>query len=192
MRKNAFLLALLSLALVLTAPACRPKKVIPPTTVPAEVATTPPTTEPATPVETPDKDFKPVPAERDPLSEDIAEVNRVARERGWIHDVFFGYDASTLDADAQQAVEQSATWLRAHPEFGLLVEGHCDERGTEQYNLALGDRRAETVVAQLAVLGVDRGRIKTVSYGEERPFEEGSTEAARAQNRRGHLVLTRQ
>ncbi len=191
MRRNALLLTILSLFLLAIASGCKSRKPAPePKTTPEPAVTT--TTEPSTTVvEKPETDFKPETPEPDVLSGDIAEVNRKARENGWIHDAFFGFDAATLDADAQEALSSSATWLRAHPEFGLLVEGHCDERGTEQYNLALGDRRAESAIAQLATLGVDRNRIKSVSYGEEHPFEEGSTEEAWAQNRRAHLVLTR-
>lgn len=127
---------------------------------------------------------------RDALSEDIREANRVARERGWIRDVFFAYDASTLDAEAQEALRQSGKWLLENPEYRIRIEGHCDERGTEQYNLALGDRRAETAAAYLAALGIGRARMETVSYGEERPFEVGAGETAWAQNRRAHLVLS--
>jgi peptidoglycan-associated lipoprotein len=154
---------------------------------PTVTATEPETAEPVTP---PESEFQQPAEPSDVLSEDIAEANRVAHDRGWIRDAFFAFDASTLDDDAQQALQQSATWLREHPEFRILIEGHCDERGTEQYNLALGDRRAETAVAYLVTLGVDRGRIRTVSYGEERPFEEGSNEEAWSQNRRAHLVLS--
>jgi peptidoglycan-associated lipoprotein len=131
----------------------------------------------------------PPPDPSDVLSEDIVEANRVAHERGWIRDAFFVYDASTLDGEAQEALRLSAAWLRRHPELLVRIEGHCDERGTEQYNLALGDRRADTAASYLATLGVERSRISTVSYGEERPFEEGAHEAAWAQNRRAHLVL---
>ncbi|MFL6247865.1 MAG: peptidoglycan-associated lipoprotein Pal [Thermoanaerobaculia bacterium] len=145
--------------------------------------------EPAVPVSTPDSDFVQPQDAGDVLSADIVEANRVARERGWIRDAFFPFDASTLDGDAQEALRQSATWLREHPEFRIRIEGHCDERGTEQYNLALGDRRADTAASYLATLGVDRSRISIVSYGEQRPFEEGSDEAAWAQNRRAHLLL---
>ncbi|MFP5245510.1 MAG: peptidoglycan-associated lipoprotein Pal [Thermoanaerobaculia bacterium] len=138
----------------------------------------------------PDRDFvQAQPDTGDVLSEDILEANRVARERGWIRDAFFAFDASTLDDEAQEALRQSATWLRQNPEFLIRVEGHCDDRGTEQYNLALGDRRADTAASYLVTLGVDRARISTVSYGEERPFEEGGSDAAWAQNRRAHLVL---
>jgi peptidoglycan-associated lipoprotein len=179
------------LSLSVLAPAsCRSRRQVPPpqTTPQVETATAP---EPTLPVQSPDRDFEPpkAPAE-DVLSEDIREADRMARERGWIRDAFFAFDASTLDGDAQEALQQSATWLRSHPEFRIRVEGHCDERGTEQYNLALGDRRADTAATYLATLGVDRSRIQTVSYGEERPFEEGSNETAWAQNRRAHLVLS--
>ena len=185
MRKRVLVLFVLSLAIMMVA-GCRSRRQVPPPQ-PAPVETVAP--EPAEPVQTGERDFV-TPADPDVLSEDIVEANRMARERGWIRDAFFSFDASTLDAAAQDALRQSATWLRDHPEFTLRVEGHCDERGTEQYNLALGDRRASTAVDFLVTLGVDRNRIQTVSYGEERPFEEGSTEAAWAQNRRAHLVLS--
>jgi peptidoglycan-associated lipoprotein len=151
------------------------------------------TSEVTVPAPSAQPDFAPPPATNDSnvLSADLDEANRVARERGFINDAFFNFDASTLDADAQETLRRSALWLRDHNEYGLLIEGHCDERGTEQYNLGLGDRRAATAATYLTALGVTPDRIKTVSYGEDRPFEEGSYEAAWAQNRRAHLVLTR-
>jgi peptidoglycan-associated lipoprotein len=189
MRKRISLLILLSLVLVV-ASSCRSRpKLPPPVAAPPVVDTTPPPA-PAVTVPAPDDDFPVAPADPDVLSEDIVEANRVARERGWIRDAFFAFDASTLDAEAQEALGQSATWLRSHPEFRIRIEGHCDDRGTEQYNLALGDRRADTAASYLVTLGVDRNRIDTVSYGEQRPFEEGSSEDAWAQNRRAHLVLS--
>lgn len=124
---------------------------------------------------------------------DIEELNRYVRQRGYIRDAFYGYDAAALDEAAQAALTSSANWLRS-PEgrgYRLLIEGHTDERGTEQYNLALGDRRAYSAKQFLVTQGVEEGRIRTVSYGEERPFEEGHNEAAWAQNRRAHLVLVR-
>lgn len=125
------------------------------------------------------------------LGGDIEELNRRAVAQGWVRDAFFEYDASTLSPDAQEALSTSANWLRSHPEFNLLVEGHCDERGTEQYNLALGDRRANTAKDYMTTLGIDAGRIRTVSYGEERPFETGTSEAALRSNRRAHLILVK-
>jgi peptidoglycan-associated lipoprotein len=123
------------------------------------------------------------------LPADVEQANRTAQDRGYVRDAFFGYDESTLNADAQAALSASATWLKQNPRYNILIEGHTDERGTEQYNLALGDRRASIVRDFLITLGVDAGRIRTVSYGEERPFDPNHNEAAWAKNRRGHLVL---
>jgi len=125
------------------------------------------------------------------LSTNIEEANRQAQLRGFIKDAFFGYDEAALGADAQSALTDSAEWLKRNPSYNLLIEGHCDERGTEQYNLALGDRRANTAKQFLMTLGVDAARIRTVSYGEERPFDPGHDEAAWTKNRRAHLVLVR-
>ena len=125
------------------------------------------------------------------LPSDVTELNRVAHERGWIRDAFFDYDEATLSADAQEALTVSASWLKSNPSYSLTVEGHADSRGTEQYNLALGDRRANVAKDYLSTLGVESGRIKTVSYGEERPFDSGTSDASYRQNRRAHLVLGR-
>jgi peptidoglycan-associated lipoprotein len=148
-------------------------------------------TTPETKVDTQPPDFVQEPAKPaiEALPADIEKLNQAVQERGLIRDPFFGYDESTLSADAQAALTSSASWLKANPNYGLLVEGHCDERGTEQYNLALGDRRASIVRDYLVTLGVDTGRIRTVSYGEERPFDPGHNEAAWSKNRRAHLVL---
>ena len=123
------------------------------------------------------------------LPNDIGELNRVAQSRGYIADAFFEYNDSSLSGDAQTALTNSATWLKKNAQYNLLIEGHCDERGTEQYNLALGDRRANQAREYLVTLGVDSSRIRTVSYGEERPFDPGHDESAWAKNRRDHLVL---
>lgn len=191
MQMRAKVVFVMCLALsVMAASSCRSRRQAPPprTAPPVETAATP---QPAVPVPSPERDFaRTAPEVPDVLSEDIREANRAARERGWIRDAFFAFDASTLDGDAQAALQQSATWLRGHPELRIRVEGHCDERGTEQYNLALGDRRAATAASYLSTLGVDSSRIETVSYGEERPFEEGTSEDSWAQNRRAHLVLS--
>ncbi|HEY0591391.1 MAG TPA: peptidoglycan-associated lipoprotein Pal, partial [Thermoanaerobaculia bacterium] len=114
-----------------------------------------------------------------------------AQRLGWVRDVFFEFDSFTLSADGQDALAVTASWLKAHPEFSLLVEGHCDERGTQQYNLALGDRRANVAKDYIVTLGVDAGRVRTISYGEERPFATGSDETSWAQNRRAHMTLVR-
>jgi peptidoglycan-associated lipoprotein len=123
------------------------------------------------------------------LPNDIGELNRVAQSRGYIADAFFEYNDASLSSDAQTALTNSATWLKKNGQYNLLIEGHCDERGTEQYNLALGDRRANQAKEYLVTLGVDTARIRTVSYGEERPFDPGHDESAWSKNRRDHLVL---
>jgi peptidoglycan-associated lipoprotein len=125
------------------------------------------------------------------LPSNLEDLNRMAQEKGYIGDAFFIYNESTLSEEAQATLTTAAGWLNNHRQYSLLIEGHCDERGTEQYNLALGDRRANTVKDFLTSLGVDASRIRTVSYGEERPFDEGHNESAWAKNRRGHLVLVR-
>lgn len=185
----------LVVALVLLAPACRSnRKKVEPATQPATstVPDVPPPPAVAEPVEEP-RDFVDETPVREEFPSDIEELNRYVQSKGYIRDAFFNYDESTLDSAAQSALSASANWLKG-PEganYKLLVEGHCDERGTEQYNLALGDRRANTAKDYLMTLGVDASRIRTVSYGEERPFEEGHDDASWSQNRRAHLVLVR-
>ncbi|WP_420549728.1 peptidoglycan-associated lipoprotein Pal [Curvivirga sp.] len=99
--------------------------------------------------------------------------------------VFFNYDRSDLSSDAQSALAKQAAWLLQYPQVMIQVEGHCDERGTREYNLALGERRANSVKEYLTSLGVAADRISTISYGKERPAVEGSNKEAWAQNRRG-------
>ena len=103
--------------------------------------------------------------------------------------VFFEFDKSDLKADARQTLQRQADWLRANPGVTVTVEGHCDERGTREYNIALGDRRATAVRNYLVALGINASRISTISYGEERPAVAGSHERAWAQNRRGVTVI---
>ena len=191
----------LMLVVVLLAllPACRSnrRKVDPPVT-PATTATIPdvppPPVQTDTPVQ-PADDFvreTPQPTE-EVFPVEIEELNRFVQSRGYIRDAFYNYDEATLDASAQAALTSSANWLKSREgmNYRLLIEGHTDERGTEQYNLALGDRRANSAKDYLVTLGVEASRIRTVSYGEERPFEEGHNDSAWAQNRRAHLVLVR-
>lgn len=103
--------------------------------------------------------------------------------------VFFGYDKFDLQPEARATVERQAEWLKSYPSLSVTIEGHCDERGTREYNLALGEKRAQAVRNYLIALGVDPDRISTVSYGKERPAVLGSSETAWAQNRRGVTVI---
>jgi peptidoglycan-associated lipoprotein len=102
--------------------------------------------------------------------------------------VFFDYDSAELRPDAQATLGDIGAWLMAHPDTTVTIEGHCDERGTREYNLALGERRAQAVANYLAAAGVDSSRMQTVSYGKERPAMVGSDETAWAQNRRAVFV----
>jgi peptidoglycan-associated lipoprotein len=104
--------------------------------------------------------------------------------------VFFGVDSSELDAAGRAVAAANAEILRDFPTWVITIEGHCDERGTAEYNLALGERRAEAVKAYLVSLGVAANRVGTVSYGKEFPFDPGQNETAWAANRRGHFVVT--
>ncbi len=99
--------------------------------------------------------------------------------------VFFDTDSSTLTSEGQRTLQAQAAWLAKYPSVTLTIEGHCDERGTREYNLALGERRANSARAYLVSLGVDPNRLQVVSYGKDRPFAVGSDESSWAQNRRG-------
>ncbi len=102
---------------------------------------------------------------------------------------FFGYNSSELDVDAQQLLQDQAAWLKQHSEKSITIEGHCDERGTREYNLALGEQRAQAVKNWLILLGVDTTRISTISYGKERPAVIGSNDGAWSQNRRSVTTI---
>lgn len=103
--------------------------------------------------------------------------------------VLFDFDSSVIRPDAEAVVRNWANWMQQYSDMVVVIEGRCDERGTREYNLALGERRANAVKNLMVALGVDPSRIATISYGKERPVVEGHTEAAWAQNRRGTLVL---
>jgi len=99
--------------------------------------------------------------------------------------VFFDFDQYNLKPEGQATLQAQAAWLAKYPAVTLTIEGHCDERGTREYNLALGERRANSARAYLISLGVDANRLQVISYGKDRPFAVGSDETSWAQNRRG-------
>lgn len=191
-RSGVFVLVLALTLIVATA--CRTRTRVQPQTQPPVTTDTVATIDPAP---TPGTSVRDEPEFVDPdvdsemLPDDDAELNRLAQARGWIRDAFFSYDESTLTPDAQEALTMTATWLKASPNYNVTIEGHCDERGTEQYNLALGDRRANIARDYLSTLGVDNSRMRTVSYGEERPFQTGTSDSAHSANRRAHIVISR-
>jgi len=98
--------------------------------------------------------------------------------------IFFAFDSSDVSSEAQQTLRRQAQWLQRYPNVSVTIEGHCDERGTREYNLALGERRAQAAKNVLVALGVPASRLSTISYGKERPAVPGSSEDAYAQNRR--------
>ncbi|HLO78752.1 MAG TPA: peptidoglycan-associated lipoprotein Pal [Magnetospirillum sp.] len=105
--------------------------------------------------------------------------------------VFFDLDKYALRADAKATLDKQAAWLKKYPTYNLTIEGHADERGTREYNLALGERRANSVKEYLVAGGLPASRVKTISYGKERPVALGTNEAAWSQNRRGVTVLSK-
>ncbi len=170
---------------VLVLPGCQSSR-----PAPAPVAPQPKTVQP-TPTPVPEETVTeptPVPsvASGEELPADLKELNR----RGYLKDVFFATDSYDLTPQARDTLAADAAWLGKHPTIKILIEGHCDERNTRQYNLALGQRRADAVRDYLIFLGVPASRIRTISYGEERPFALGHNEAAWRLNRRAHFVIT--
>jgi len=103
--------------------------------------------------------------------------------------VFFGYDSSELDSDAQELLQDQVAWLKQYSDVSVIIEGHCDERGTREYNLALGEKRAQAVKNYLISLGISSDRVSTISYGKERPAVVGSNDGAWAQNRRSVTLV---
>ncbi|MEW6079699.1 MAG: peptidoglycan-associated lipoprotein Pal [Thermodesulfobacteriota bacterium] len=125
------------------------------------------------------------------VDEDAAvrmEMQR-AREAFENEDVYFDFDRSDLTADARSVLERKAAWLRSNADESVTVEGHCDERGTAEYNIALGERRAKSAMEFLVDMGIESSRLDTVSYGEEKPVDTGHDEDAWAKNRRAHFVI---
>jgi peptidoglycan-associated lipoprotein len=173
------LAALVVLALAL--PACHHHKPGPPPAPPAPVA-------PATPPPAP----PPVAPEVAPQVEDpLAGLSSAELEsRGLLADIHFDFDSADLrDAD-RQVLTQNADFLKSHDYIKVTVEGHCDERGTVEYNLALGEKRARNAYDYLVSLGVPADRLKTVSYGKEIPLCQESSEPCWARNRRAHFAIT--
>ena len=119
----------------------------------------------------------------------VKEKEVMVVEETALQDIFFDFDRSFIRQDAKGPLDSNIEWLKANPNVSIVIEGHCDERGTNEYNLALGERRAKAVKDYLVAAGVDAERISTISYGEERPFVLGHNESAWKWNRRGHFVV---
>lgn len=127
--------------------------------------------------------------EEERLREEARRKKMEAQNRFLNEDIHFEFDSSVLLPDAQEILRRKAEWLRYNPYVHAVIEGHCDERGTNEYNLALGERRAASAKAYLVDIGIHASRLTTISYGEERPVDPGHNEEAWAKNRRAHFVI---
>jgi peptidoglycan-associated lipoprotein len=170
--RTQFVLLSLPLLTVLVLSGCSKNKEV------AEAA--PP---PAPVVETP----APAPASAPPGPDTAVEGDKTVQDQ--LADIFFDYDSSEITSSAQSTLDANGKVLNDNAGVSLTIEGHCDERGTVEYNLALGDRRGQSAKDYLVRFGVPASRLSVISYGEERPFATGSDEAAFAQNRRAHFAV---
>jgi len=159
-------------------PACSKNE--PPATAPAPAAA--PERQPTQPASTNEPvqagDWETAPTASDTLS--ITQIN----QQGILKTIYFDYDQSEIRPDQRATLQANAQFMRENGDFKVLIAGHCDERGTREYNMALGERRASATMQYLVSLGVPRSRIEIISYGEEQPAAQGSTESAWALNRR--------
>ncbi len=166
------------------APVTRPAP--PPVTTPPSVTVAPPPRPPAQPV------GEPLPVPPQPLAED-AIANRTLDDLNRdspFKPVFFPLDSADLDDAGRAVANANAALMRKYPTWVLTIEGHCDERGTAEYNLALGESRAVAVKTYLVSMGIPQDKLRTVSYGKEFPFDPGHDEPAWSKNRRAHFVIT--
>lgn len=187
LRQPATLLSLFFVVTMLVA-ACHKNK--PPVVRPAPP---PPTTTTGTkPPAPPEPVAEPTVVPPEPVAEDkiaAASLDDLNRNSP-LQPVFFELDSSDINSTGQAALESNAATLKKYPTWTVTIEGHCDERGTAEYNLALGERRAIAARTYLVSLGIAAERLRTVSYGKEFPFDPGHDEAAWAKNRRAHFVIT--
>jgi peptidoglycan-associated lipoprotein len=169
--------------------ACHKKKppVAKPTPPVAAAPTTPPADRPPTPPE-PVTETAAVPPEPTPIESNLSldEINKNSP----FQPVFFALDSYQVDGTGQQALNADAGILKKNGNWVITIEGHCDERGTAEYNLALGEKRALAAKTYLVSLGIPADRLRTVSYGKEFPFDPGHDESAWSKNRRAHFVVT--
>jgi peptidoglycan-associated lipoprotein len=185
-RRIAVILTAASLA---AAAACH--KNAPPVARPAPPPPTPASTTPARPPAPPEPTREPiVPAE--PVRDDTiasASLDDLNRNSP-LKPVFYELDSSDVSPAGQKVLDENATLLKRYPAWAITIEGHCDERGTAEYNLALGERRAVAARAYLVAQGISADRLRIISYGKEFPFDPGHDESAFAKNRRAHFVIT--
>ncbi|GAB4387521.1 MAG: hypothetical protein Kow0025_01570 [Thermodesulfovibrionales bacterium] len=177
-------LAVFLVVVALAALGCAQKKAVQPEAAPAEPMAKAP--------EMPAQEMAPQPRESEMMGQEMAKVEAEAltpkKGAPSFDDIRFDFDKYDIREDAKPVLKSLAAWL-VENRAGVVVEGHCDDRGTNEYNLALGDRRANSVKKFLVASGVPANRIETVSYGEERPLCDAKNEACWSRNRRAHFVI---
>lgn len=189
MTRKAYSLMVLTVLLTVMVGACTKNqppiaRPMPPPAV--NTSTPPPAPRPPMPV------AEPVPVPPEPLAEDaigsrsLDDLNRESP----LQPLFFDLDSSDVSAEGQRVLQTNAAVLKKYSTWQITIEGHCDERGTAEYNLALGERRALAAKTYLVSLGIPADAVRTVSYGKEFPFDAGHDDAAWARNRRAHFVIT--
>lgn len=158
----------------------------------APQTTPPPTTEkpPAPAEDVKESGFDQTADTGAPIEDADSELARLNAQKP-LATVYFDYDKADLRSDALDTLKRNAEWLKSNTRYRVRIEGNCDERGTVEYNLALGDRRAAAVKSYLAKAGIDAGRLEIISYGEEHPVSPGHDESAWAKNRRADFVIVR-
>jgi peptidoglycan-associated lipoprotein len=191
MMRRFELFGVLLMAAAIGSGACsRNPKPEPPTAAPAPAATPPPPAKPAPPPPPPPAAPAPTPAP--PTEDEIfgkKTLDQLNAEKP-LDDAFFAYDSTDLNDAARAALQKNVEWLKRWTSTRIMVEGHADARGTNEYNLALGERRADVVRDYLVSLGLPTERVTTVSKGEEQPACSEDTESCWQQNRRGHFIIT--
>ena len=190
MTRNAKVSIVLVVLLAVTVGAC--KKKTPPVVRPQPPMSVPASTAPTTPPRPPEPVMDPVIVPPEPLKDDgltsksLDDLNRDSP----LKPLFYELDSSEVSASGQQVLQANAAVLKRYPTWQITIEGHCDERGTAEYNLALGERRALAAKTYLVSLGIPADKVRTVSYGKEFPFDAGHDDSAWAKNRRAHFVIT--
>ncbi len=187
MTRAVRLFAAMALVAAVGVSACGKKKPAPPPAAP------PPAPAPTTPAPPPPPPPPPPPAPAPAPTEDEIFARKTLDELNAekpLSDAFFDFDSSQIRDDAKSALQKDADWMKRWTSTKVMVEGHCDSRGTAEYNLALGDRRAQAVHDYLVSLGVPADRVQTVSKGKEQPFCAEENESCWSQNRRGHFLIT--
>ena len=191
MRRDANKLMVLAVLMTVVVGACGKKpaplaRPMPPPAVDPAAGGADKVPPPPTPVVEPPVVMPPMPAEDSIAGKSLDDLNRDSP----LKPLFFGLDSAEVNEDGQKVLQDNAAIMKKFPTWSVTIEGHCDERGTAEYNLALGERRALAAKTYLVSLGIPADKVKVVSYGKEFPFDPGHDDSAWSRNRRAHFVIT--